>query len=110
MSIIAFLELANAVVGIVILILLIYLLWFQATKGDVFRSMLFLKDNELRSALVIFILGVLLFIIHEIDKATEFLGATPSELVVEILETVTIIVYLFAVLRIFNIYYSRKGI
>ncbi|HIH44320.1 MAG TPA: hypothetical protein HA257_04330 [Candidatus Methanoperedenaceae archaeon] len=70
--------------------------------------MLFLNEPVLRVTTVTVILGVMLFIVHELYKATELLGSEPSEAIIEILETCIVVLYFFAVVRIFHLYYFRK--
>ncbi|MFQ6063383.1 MAG: hypothetical protein ACE5J9_09465, partial [Methanosarcinales archaeon] len=87
---------------------LLFILWFQIKRENIFKSMLFLKEEKLRIPIAIIIFGVLFFTIREVYKALELVGFNPVNIVVELLESISVVLFFIGTLRMFHLLYFRK--
>ena len=103
-----YLEIINAVISILILIMLIYIIWYMVKKQDIVRSIMFLKGDKLKKPTIIISFGIIFLVLRESYKAVGLIGIDTSELLVEILELASIIMIFFGILIVFRLFLSRN--
>jgi hypothetical protein len=103
-----YLEIINAVISILILIMLFYIIWFMIKKQDIVRSVMFLKGDRLKKPTIIISFGLLFFVLRESYKAAGLIGINTSGLLIELLELATIIMIFVGIFIVFRLFWSRK--
>lgn len=105
-----YLEIINAVISILILIMLFYIIWFMIKKQDIVRSIMFLKGERLKKPTIIIAFGILFFILRESYKAAGLIGFNTSGFLVELLELATIISIFVGIVMIFRLFWRKNPI
>ena len=104
-----YLEIITAVISLAILIMVVYLIWFMIKKQNVVRSIMFLKGDKFKNPTIIISFGIILFVLRESYKATGLLGIDTSELLVELLESGTVLMVFLGVLMVFRLFWRKKS-
>ena len=102
-----YLEVINAIFSLIILIMLGFILYFMIKKHDLVRSIMFLKGEKLKTPTIIISIGIILFILREIYKATKLLGISVSAILEEFLELGSVIMIFLGILIVFRLFISR---
>ena len=98
------LEFLNAIISLITFILLIYVIQMMINKRDLVRSIMFLKGDEFKTPTIVIAFGVMLFTIRETYKGFELLGTEVSEILVEVLETGSVILFFIGILMVVRIF------
>jgi len=103
-----YLEIINALISILILIMLFYIIWFMVKKQDIVRSIMFLKGDKLKKPTIIISFGIIFFVLRESYKATGLIGINTSEFLIELLEMATIMSIFVGIVMVFRLF-RRKN-
>lgn len=103
-----YLEIINALISLLILMMLLYIIWFMINKQDIFRSIIFLKGDRLKKPMIIIAFGIIFFVLRESYKAAGLIGINTSGLLVELLELATMIMIFVGIVIIFKLFWKKN--
>jgi hypothetical protein len=103
-----YLDILNAVISTLILIMLFYIIWFMIKKQNIVRSIMFLKGDKFKKPTIIISFGIIFFVLRESYKASGLIGINTSEFLVELLEIATMVMIFFGILIVFRLFWSRN--
>lgn len=102
-----YLEVINAILSLLILVMLGFIIYFMIRRHDLVRSIMFLKGDKLKNPTIIISFGIILLVIRETYKATKLLGISTSPILEELLELGSIIMIFLGILIVFGLFISR---
>lgn len=102
-----YLDVINAILSLLILVMLGFIIYLLIKKHDLIRSIMFLKGDKLKYPTMIISFGVLLLVIRETYKATKLLGISTSTIIERLLELGSIIMIFLGVLIVFRLFILR---
>ena len=102
-----YLEVINAILSLLTLVMLGFIIYFMIKKPDLVRSKMFLKGDKLKNSTIIISFGIILLIIRETYKATKLLGISTSPTLEELLEFGSIIMIFLGILIVFRLLISK---
>lgn len=102
-----YLEVINAILSLIILVMLGFIIFCMIKKQDLVKSIMFLKGDKLKNPTIIISFGIILFVIRETYKASELLGIRVSAILEELLELGSIIMIFLGILIVFRLFISR---
>lgn len=102
------LEFINAIISLITFILLIYVIQMMINKRDIVRSIMFLKGDKFKIPTIVIACGVMLFTIRAACKGCEFLGIEISEILVELLETGSVVLFFIGILIVVQIFQIKN--
>ena len=105
-----YLEVINAILSLLILVMLGFIIYFMIKKHDLVRCIMFLKEDQLKNSAIIISFGIILLVMRETYKATKLLGISTSAILEELLELGSIIMIFLGILIIFRLFISRISI
>ncbi len=105
-----YLDVINAILSLMILVMLGFIIYFMIKKHDTVRSLMFLKGDKLKYPTIIISFGIILLVIRETYKATKLIGMNTSAILEELLELGSIIMIFLGILIVFRLFISRISI
>lgn len=105
-----YLEVINAILSLLILVMLGFIIYFMIKKHDLVRCIMFLKGDQLKNSAIIISFGIILLVMRETYKATKLLGISTSAILEELLELGSIIMIFLSILIVFRLFISRISI
>ncbi|MCZ7402135.1 MAG: hypothetical protein O8C61_07920 [Candidatus Methanoperedens sp.] len=99
-----YLDIINAVISTLILIMLLYIIWCMIKKQDIVRSIMFLKGDRLKKPTIIISVGIIFFVLRESYTAAGLIGINISGFLVELLEMATVIMIFVGIFIIFKLF------
>lgn len=102
-----YLDVINAILSLLILVILGFIIYFMIQKHDLVRSILFLNGDKLKNPTIIISFGIILLVIRETYIATKLLGISTSAILEGLLELGSIIMIFLGILIVFNLFISR---
>ncbi|CAG0996713.1 hypothetical protein METP3_03011 [Methanosarcinales archaeon] len=102
-----YLDVINAILGLLILVMLGFIAYFMIKELDIVRSIIFLKGDKLKNPTLIISFGIILFVIRETYTATKSIGISTSAILEELLELGSVLMIFLGILIVFRLFISR---
>jgi hypothetical protein len=102
-----YLEVINAILSLLILVMLGFIIYFMIKKHDLVRSIMFLKGDKLKNPTIIISFGIILLVIRETYKVTKLLGISTSAILEGLLELGSITMIFLGILIVFRLFISK---
>ena len=102
-----YIDVINAILSLLILVMLGLIIYFMIKKHDLVRSIMFLNGDKLKNPTIIISFGIILLVIRETYKATKLIGISTSAILEGLLELGSIIMIFLGILIVFRLFISR---